>query len=241
MKELNLPQKARNILDAFTQKLKDIYQNELVSIILYGSAASGEFAYKHSNINLLVVLKNASLENLDKVSGLITVPKFQVLNPLFLTEDYIKSSLDVFPIEFLDIKENYIILYGKDILGGLEIDLKNLRFQCEQELKAKLLNLKNIYLRSKDKFALRVLLFKYFTSITHIMRNLLRLRGKMPSYLKERVLNEVAQEFQINTDNFKKILEAKQKNLRLSYRELESLFTILVKDLEKITDIVDKL
>jgi len=241
MKELNLPQKIKNLLDDFVQKLKETYQDQLVSAILYGSAASGEFAHKHSNINLLVVLKNTGLENLDKISKIVTARKFQILNPLFLTEDYIKESLDVFPIEFLDMKENFVVLYGRDILEGLEIDLRNLRFQCEHELRAKLLNLKNIYLKSKDKFTLRTLLFGYFTSITHILRNLLRLKGKRPPYAKEEVLNEVAQELGINTNNFKKILEAKRKNSRLSYKELISLFFTLAEDLENITDIVDNL
>jgi len=242
MKQLNLPKKIKDNLDDFTQRLKGIYGQDLISIILYGSAASGEFTGKLSNINLLIVLNNTGLENLNKISKIITKSnRFQIFNPLFFTEDYIKRSLDVFPIEFLDMKENYIVLYGRDILSGLEISLKNLRFQCEQELKAKLINIKNIYLRSKDKRSLRNLLFKSFTSTAHILRNLIRLKGKVPPYLKEEILSEISKEFQIDTANLNKILVAKLKNLKLSYKEIETLFFALVKDLEKIIDIVDRL
>jgi len=226
MKQLSLPKKIKNILDDFIQSLRNIYKEDLVSAILYGSAASGEFTGKYSNINLLIILNNTSLDNLNKMSKIINKHKFQLVNPLFFTEDYIKSSLDVFPIEFLDIKENYVVLYGKDVLTGLEIDIKNLRFQCEQELKSKLLNLKRVYLRSKNKYALRNLLFKSFTSIMHILRNLVRLKGRRPAYQKGDVLVDILEEFNIDTANFKKILEAKQKSLRLSYREIESFFLL---------------
>lgn len=241
MEQLNVPQKFKNILNHFIKSLKDIYGDGLISVILYGSAASGEVTYKHSNINLLVILNDMRLDNLNKISKLINKHRFSALSPLFFTEDYIMSSTDVFPIEFLDMKENYMVLFGKDVLKDLQIDARNLRFQCEQELKGKLINIKSVYLRNKNKYALRNLMFKSFTSIMHILRNLLRLKGKSPAYLKEDVLNEVSGEFHIDTTNFKKILEAKNKNLRLSYRQIGTLFFNLVEDLEKIVNIVDKL
>ena len=241
MKELKLPEKFKKAIDDFIQMLRNAYGEDLISVILYGSAASGEFAGRYSNVNLLVVLTDTSLDNLNKMSNIITSRKFQRVNPLFLTEDYIKSSSDVFPIEFLDMKENYIVLYGKDALAGLEIDIRNLRFQCEQELKAKLLNIKNIYLRIKDKQALENLLFKSFTSSVHILRNMVRLKGKSPSYLKESVLADIAREFNMDTSNFNKILEAKKKDLKLPSGEIESLFFALVTDMEKIINIVDRI
>ncbi len=241
MSGLNLTQRTKGIIDDFIHRLREVYRGELVSVILYGSAASGEFIEKHSNINLLIVLDNVSLDNLKKISSALNKNKFQALRPLFFSEDYIKNSLDVFPIEFLDMKENYVLLYGKDVLSGLEIDIKNLKAQCEQELKAKLINLKSIYLKSKDKSFLRDLLFKSCTSILHILRNLVRLKGSSPSYLKKDVLEEIQRELLIDTGNFRKILDLKNKNLRLNYKTIESLFFALVGDLEKIVDLVDKL
>lgn len=241
MTELKVAKEFKDILGDFIESLKTAYASGLISVTLYGSAASGEFTGKHSNINLLIVLGDTGLDNLNKVSKIIISRKFQVLNPLFFTEDYIRDLLDVFPIEFLDMKENYVVLYGKDCLKDLEIDLKNLRFQCEQELKAKLINMKSIYLRNKDKNSLRNLLFKSFTSIVHILRNLLRLKGLEPAYSKEDVLVEFKREFNINTDNLHKILVSKLNNQKLSYEEIESLFFALVADLEKIVSITDKL
>ena len=129
MEQLKIADQYKNILRRFTKGLKDIYHGELLSLILYGSAVSGEFVDKHSNLNLLVVLINADLEVIKKSSKL--VHKFKMVNSLFLTEDYITNSTDIFPIEFLDIQENYFVLYGKDVLKDIQIDMRNLQFQCE--------------------------------------------------------------------------------------------------------------
>jgi predicted nucleotidyltransferase len=240
MNELKISAKIKRNIQDFMQGLKDIYQEGLISIILYGSAASGEFVNKQSNLNLLVVLKDTDLENLKKSIGL--VKRFGMFNPLFLTEDYIHQSTDIFPIEFLDMKENYRILYGKDVLSVLNIDSSNLRFQCEQELKAKLLNLRQIYLAiHKDNTSLRSLLLKSFTSVLHILRNVLRLKGKAPVYRKEDILKDIALEFPVDIAIWRRILSVKNERLRLSGKETEDLFFGFTRDLEKIVEIVDKL
>lgn len=242
MEELKISGKLRNILQEFILGLKDIYQENLVSLILYGSAASGEFIDNHSNLNLLVVLKDIAPEELKKASCLINKYRFKTISPLFLTEKYIQSSLDIFPIEFLDMQENYLVVQGLDVLKGINVDTRNLRFQCEQELKSKLINLRQLYIRiNKDKLALRNLLFKSITSVLHILRNMLRLKGKKPAYNKEDIVKELAAEFSIDASVWAKILSAKNKRIKIGNRDTEDLFVAFVKDLEKIVEIVNKL
>lgn len=240
MQDLKLPQNLKENTQEFIQELKDIYQEGLISAVLYGSAASGEFVDTRSNINMLVVLENTDLDNLKRASRITN--KFKMINSLFLTERDIRNSLDIFPIEFLDMQENYRILYGKDVLGDIVIDIRNLRFQCEHELKSKLINLRQSYLRIyKDKLLLCNLLSKSFTSILHILRNVLRLKGRKPSYIKQDILKELATEFPINELVWESLLAARNKQIKLSGKALQDLFADFIKDLEKIIDIVDKL
>lgn len=242
MSECKLKKKFQDLLAAFVQGLERIYPDNLLSVILYGSAASGEFREEHSNLNILVILQNSDWEDFKRVSPFINQHRFRMIRPLFLSEEYIRSSSDVFPIEFLDMKENYKVLTGKDVLKDVSIDTKNLRFQCEQELKAKLISLKHLYLRiKKDKLALKNLLFKSFTSVMHILRNVIRLKGKTPPYLKQDILKAVALEFQIDLDAWQKIFAAKNKQIKLRGIESEQLFTALVRDLEKIAHLIDRL
>lgn len=240
MEKLKIADQYKNILRNFTQGLKDIYPEELLSLILYGSAVSGEFVDKHSNLNLLVVLKNTDLGLIKKSSKLIH--KFKMISTLFLTEDFISNSTDIFPIEFLDMQENYFVLYGRDVLKDIQVDLRNLRLQCEQELKAKLLKLRQTYLLLNNNMsALRSLLFMSFTSVLHILRNVLRIKGRKPPYLKHEVLKESVSELKIDIDVWEKILSAKNKKIKLTGREIEQLFISFVKELDSVVTIMDKL
>lgn len=241
MKENSIPENVKKMTEEFTGALKNIYGDKLISVVLYGTAASGEYALKHSNINVAVVLEDASIEALAGCAGILNKRKFRAINPIFFTEDYIKRSTDVFPIEFLDMKENNIILYGRDILKDLDISIKNLRFQCEQELKSKIINLKRVYLRTKNFSLLKNILFKSITSAIHILRNIIRLKGKAPAYAKEDVVDLVGREFGVDVSALQKILDARIKNTRLAHAEAVSLFSSLIGTLEIISDKIDRM
>lgn len=240
MENLKIVDKYKKVLTHFTSALKDIYGDALISLILYGSAASGEFIAKRSNLNVLAVLKTTELNNLSRASQLIR--KFAMVNTLFLTQDYITSSLDVFPIEFLDMQENHIVVFGKDILKDVHINSRNLRFQCEQELKAKLLTLRHNYVKLlHNGLALRRLLFVSFTSVLHIARNVLRIKGVLPPYAKPEIIKELKAQFNIEGDIWEKILAAKNNQLKISRLKTEELFVRFVKEVELLVDIIDKL
>ncbi len=243
MQELKLPQALKKNIYEFTESLKQLYRDDLIAIMLYGSASSGEFVEAHSNVNLLVVLKNTDLSTLDLSRKLVNKRSHRRLEPLFLSHEYLLSSSDVFPVEFLDMKENYICLYGQDVLKEIKIDLKNLRFQCEQELKSKLILLKQQYLKinPKNKAALAKLLFRNLTSLLHILRNLVRIKGKTPSYKKEDILSEAAVELKTEVAVFLRILQAKKNSAALKADDFKALLADFVLELDKIAKIADSL
>jgi hypothetical protein len=138
------------------------------------------------------------------------------------------------------MKENYQLAYGIDPLKDLQIDLKNLRFQCELELKSKLITLSQSYLKfHNNKTLLRGLLFKTFISVVHIARNLLRLKNKVPPYHKYDILKELTAEFGISLGLWEKILVARQANERVTSTQLDEMFEGFVSDLEKLAAAVD--
>ncbi len=240
MQEINISEKLKNSISLFVDRLKSIYAEQLVSVIFYGSAVSAEFVNKHSNLNFLIVLKDTDLSILKKASGIVR--KFRLFEALFLTEDYINSSTDIFPIEFLDMQENYKVVYGKDLLKDILIDTKNLRFQCEHELKVKLIALRQLYLRfSRDNLILQGALLKSFTSVLHISRNILRLKGKPAPYKKELIIGSLAATFPIDITVWQRILSIKNKEEKLSGLNTEALFIQFVKEVEKVVAVVDQL
>ena len=241
MEKSNLPAELMKPLGILVNGLKDIYGDGLVSVMLYGSSASGEHTGKHSNMNVAIIMNDTSLPNLAKASKLLSRRELKPVNPVFFTEEYIGRSTDTFPIEFLDMKENHLLLYGKDVVRELNVDLKNLRFQCEQELKSKIINLKGAYLFHKNSPEMKKLLFRVFTSSLHVLRNLLRLKGHVVPYAKEAVIKALAESFGIDASTFSKILDAKNRNLSINNKEVEKLLFDFAGDLEKITAMIDKL
>lgn len=242
MPESNLNAKVKAGLDNFVMLSKSVFGENLICVILYGSASTGEFIYRQSNLNLLVALNEAGLENLKAIRGLINKAKFRFINPLFLSQDYIKNSADVFPIEFLDMKENYRVLYGQDVLKDISIDTKNLRYQCEHELKGKVIALKRFFLSgNRGKDGLLAILLKSFTSITHILKNILRIKGKAPPYLRRDILRDLSLEFPIDRALWERLLALRNKEIKIGGKEIEESFVKFVDDCEKIIGIVDKL
>src|SRR5579863_3030540 len=117
-------------LTELAAKLKDAAAGNLLSVILYGSAATEEFHEGHSDVNILCVVKTLGREDLAKLHAPSAwwVKKGHPA-PLFLTQDELRHSADIFAIEFLDIKAAHRVLHGEDLVAGLEIPMKLHRLQ----------------------------------------------------------------------------------------------------------------
>ncbi len=240
MPEANIPDKLNKKITIFADNLKTVYGVDLISLILYGSGASAEFITSQSNLNFLIVLSNLNPNVLKKAGKIIN--RYPLFEPLFLTENNINCSTDIFPIEFLDMQENYKVIYGKDILKNINVDIKNLRFQCEHELRTKLIALRQLYIKSNtDKRLLLHILLKTFTSTLHILRNVLRLTGKIPPYKKDLIIHELSRILSINVSVWRKILAIKNKNEKIRNADIDCLFTQFMEELDKWVEFVDQL
>ena len=115
--------------------LKTVVSEDLVSVVLYGSAARGEYEKASSDLNVLIVVKDLSPATLKVLSGPITKwVRGGQPSPRLLAPSIIRDSADVFPIEFLDLRAAHQVLYGADPFENLDIHMHHLRIQCEREL-----------------------------------------------------------------------------------------------------------
>jgi len=176
------------ILPQVLDDLREFLAADLVSAAVYGSAAGRDFQPGLSDVNLLVVVKPAGLKRLSglalKTSGWA---KKRVAPPLVVSDEELKSSLDAFPLEFLNIKSQYRLLHGPDPLAELAIDRDDLRLQCERELRGKLLLLREALLSSGGRemalFETALVSIKAFVAI---FRGVLHLLGRETGQLDGR-------------------------------------------------------
>jgi len=175
---------------------------EFLAAYLYGSVLTQGFDPRHSRINVLVVSRSLNLDVLDAVRGALPEDrKAPHVSPLFLTQRQIEKSLDVFPIEWIDIKERHLLIEGQDVLGGFEVPRSNLRLQLEQELREKLITLRQAYLaNARHPQALEDVLKAAASSFVTLCRSLLRLRGESPPAQAAQAIERVADVFGLEAE-----------------------------------------
>ena len=244
MPDLNLdklkPIAAKKI-KPFIDEILDKYSDKIHSIHVTGTAITDDFNEKTSDVNSLFVLKKMDLKFLELIAPLgKKYGKNRVAAPLIMTPEYIKRSLDVFPIEFLNFKLVHSTVFGEDILGDIEINRLDLRHQCERELKTKLIWLRQGYISS---FGNRKTLTEGFVhSITDyipLFRGIIVLFGKEPPLRQSEVITALSEAVDINTDIFAKVLKAKHDKIKLSIDELNTIFEDYYEVTEKIGKTVD--
>ncbi|MGB2662018.1 MAG: hypothetical protein WBD04_06510 [Candidatus Omnitrophota bacterium] len=236
-----LPVGVKNVLEPYLNEIIQAYDKDIVSIFAYGSVTGPDYNPKTSDINLAIVLKEVSLEKLKPVlktakSGM----KRKVTAPLFLSPSYIKMSLDTFPMEFMSMKDSRLVLAGDDVLADVEVDKADLRRECEYQLKGKLLTIRQAYLeQGLNRKGLEGLVKNSFRALLPVFQNVLRLRNESLPTGKEEILCQMGEEYDLDVSSFLEILRDKKTDGRIGGKPLEEFLEDFLKQLERLTDIVD--
>ena len=151
----------------------------LVSLVLYGPAVHGDTYREVSQLNLMIVSSDLEPETL----GLLGDPvrwwlKLDQPWPRLFSPELIRDSVDIYPIEFLDITRHHRVLFGRDALASVQVDVTLLRLQCERELREKLMRLREGYVESRGRPRhVRQLLAASYASFALVWRGCLHLLG----------------------------------------------------------------
>jgi predicted nucleotidyltransferase len=168
-------------LAEFTRRLHDAAGDNLHSIVLYGSAARGEYHEQKSDLNVLCVLNSAKANDLARLARVIHWWSGQLKEPppQFFTLEELRHSADVFSIELLDIGQNHKILFGPDPIAGLEVPMNLHRIEIEHDLRALLQKLRVHFLHySENDAQLREIYAKSISSMTVLLRHVLIALGE---------------------------------------------------------------
>jgi hypothetical protein len=140
------------IVTQFAADVESTAGSGLRSIVLYGSGASGHHVPGRSDLNLLVVVEEASLallSGLQKHAG--RWMKNGIATPLLVDRNFVSTSTDSYPLEILGMMSAYRVLRGDDPFEGIRIEPADVRLQAERETKAKELLLRRGFLESCGK------------------------------------------------------------------------------------------
>lgn len=198
--------------EAFAEELAEAYGGELVSVVLYGSAARGDYREGVSDLNVLVLLREVTPAALRRGSE---AARRWVEGgdppPLVLGVEEWRRSADVFPIELSDIADAHRVLRGADPFEGVEVDRAHLRLQCENELKGKQIQLRERYLLSSgEPEELNALLKHSISTFLVLFRTVLRLTGEEPSHDPAEAVRRTAERVGFDPQPLLRILHARR-------------------------------
>jgi hypothetical protein len=233
----------KEIFPEVTADYKRIFGDDLVSIILYGSATGPDYRAGKSDINFMILLSEKGMDRLEEAFE--AVKKWQKRNvaiPLFLTESYVETSTDVFPIEYLNFQRKHVLVFGRDILEDLTFDPEFLRRQCEREIKGKLLLLRQAYLEASGRGkALRKVIRQSLGAFVAIFEVLLYLKGQDSPAEKRAIVRATAEAFDMDAGLFEKIFDIKEDKTKLDDTALRKLYRGYLREVGNLARLVDTL
>lgn len=227
--------------EKLVEELKQACPDGLKSVVLYGSAAAGDHVGTQSDYNVLVVTEDLDIGTLTAISKTAAAwAKNGNPAPLLFTADRLAKATDVFPIELLDIRECHTVLYGEDLVSGLEIDTKNLRLEIEHELRGKLIRLRQSYLLTQGKSkAVADLMTQSLSTFLVLFRAGLRLFEDSVPQKKFEALEKLSTHLKFDGSVFQTVQQLKDGSIKTKNVAVEDLFSTYLKTIECVIDAVD--
>lgn len=246
METLNLARISSGIAQEAGPFFREILEGrtaEIHSIHIIGSAVTGDYYEKMSDINSLVILHAMDLRFIESIAPLgRKYSKKGIAAPLIMTPDYIRNSLDSFPMEFLDFSLIHETVYGPDMLKDLVIGPADLRLQCEREVKSRLIGIRQGYLSSMgDRERLEALLVRSITGCFPLFRAIVHLVGKKPPVRRSDVIGSIKEIASLETDILDRLLSMKAGQIRPSKEESTGIFEEHHQVLESLADFIDEI
>ena len=150
--QMNLDVLKIEVQDRIRSFLREILEKlgkHVDSFVVTGRSALDTSDFSPETVESVLVVDKMSLHYVEDIAPLGKKHGSRGLRtPLIMSKDYIQESLDVFPMEFLNYQLAHKTVFGEDPFSALTFEKKDLRLQCERELKSFLIRLRQGYLSS---------------------------------------------------------------------------------------------
>ena len=201
--------------NSYVTLVEEVMGENLLSILIYGSAAGEGYVKKVSDVNLLLIVKELDPDRLiafGKRTRRIT--RKRKIVPLVLTRSEFEHSADVFPMEYLDIQRRNVVLTGTDESSRIEISEDNLRHQLESSMRGNLNLLRQAIVAARGRKRILGHFLKSWLGRQHaVFKAFLRLKGTnpVPTNLRE-VADAVQEATAFDTAPFNTLIEYRDGN-----------------------------
>jgi len=234
--------KAERDLTDLVTRLKNAVGGNLLSVILYGSAATEEFHAGHSDLNVLCVMRSLGRNDLGKLHAASAWwAKKGHPTPLFFTHSELHDSADIFAIELLDIKAAHRILHGEDVVASLYVPMDLHRLHVERELRNNTLRLRQHYLmHPADSRKTLELMISSISTFAALFRHALIALGDNPPPTKRGAVDRLGSILGFDPSPFHTILEIRDGHKRERDVDVQATFEAYLDGVVKVTEEMDR-
>jgi predicted nucleotidyltransferase len=228
---------------ALSEALGAALGDNLVSLMLYGSAARGTRVAGRSDANVLLVVGDASADALRRAAPALSAwMRVAKAPPLIQTADDWAASADVFPIEVEDIRDAHRLLAGRDVLQGVTTTRANLRLELEREARGKLIRLRAEYAAAAgDGKVLAELLVRALSTFLVFFRAGLRLAGRPLPSSDDQVMRAAAGVAGFDPDALGWALQARERVPAPSLKPFDPVAAGYLRAVEQYVQWIDRL
>ena len=234
----------KEALSGLVEDLRATHGHNLACVVLYGSAAAGDHHELRSDYNILIALHRITPEDLRLAQA--PMREWQRLGhplPVYFTIEELSDAADVFPIEFHQMANARVVLYGHDPFEFVQLSSANLRHQTEYELRSKLIQLRRLYIPASVSIEkLCDLMSDSLSSFAALFRAVLILHDQQSPVSKADVVRATAKLLRLDPAPFERIFEFRTGgNLPTSEKEANDLFGAYLFQIEQVVEAVDNL
>ena len=229
------------IVNEFVKRLREAGGANVESVILFGSAVAGDFHPGLSNFNLLCILRDSSFQALRVLEPAAKWwDKQKQPPPLCMTRKEIERSTDVFTIELLDMQQHHRVLFGEDVLAGLQIPMDLHRVQVEYELREKLILLRqHLLVAAENETRLWDLLLRSAPSFATLFRHALIALGDGSQATRRDAVKALSQRLGFDLSILLQLLDVREKKLERKGMDARETAARYLDAVEKVTAAVD--
>jgi len=227
----------------FVSRMREAAGANLESVILFGSAVAGDFHPEYSNLNLFCVIRDSSFAALQALAPAVKWWDAQKQPPpLFMTRDEIERSIDVFAIEFVDMKQHHRVVFGEDVLRSLSIPVNLHRVQVEYELREKLALLRqHLLLAAGNDSRMWELLVRSVSSFATLFRHALMVLGHDVPAGKREAVQALSKKIGFDPSAFLQVLDVRERKMNSKKLDVGDVFSRYLLALGQVTAAVDKM
>ncbi len=229
-------------LSELVKRLREAAGENLKAVVLYGSAVTGEFLQKHSDLNVFCLVERAGSAELEQLHA----PAEWWMKqgnpaPLIFTHEELARSADVFAIEMLDMKSRHRILFGDDFLNTFEVPMALHRIQVERELRTDWLRLRQAILAAPRKKKVQIgIMLASVAAFCALFRHALIALGQPAPQTKREAVAGAAALTGADPSGFDAALDFREGKRQLGQIDVEAALHAYLEFVEVVTNEVDR-